>query len=226
MKILVIAPHADDETLGMGGTIAKFASEGNEVNVAIVTGHGEEMHPIWPKSIWEEIRQESKKALEILNVSDVIYRELPASCLDVLPNWKINEVIFELIREQKPNQIFVPFKHDLHKDHASISYAVDVACRPYLETSKDIKRILAYETLSETHLEQPYMNQSFQPNVFINISQFIESKVSALMAYQSQIQKANMPRSVETIKALAKLRGSTIGCNYAEAFYLIGEYQR
>ena len=71
--------------------------------------------------------------------------------LDVLPIWQINKVISELIKEQTPDQIFVLFKHELYKDHSSISFVADVACRPYLNTSKNIKRVLDYETLYETH---------------------------------------------------------------------------
>mgnify|MGYP003334377765 CR=1 FL=1 len=117
MKVLVIAPHADDETIGVGGTIARFSAEGHDVIVAIMTGHGNVEHPIWPKSNWDIVREESKNALKILNVSKIVFRELPAACLDSHPTWEINKVVSDLIYEEDPDQIFVPFKNDLHKDH-------------------------------------------------------------------------------------------------------------
>jgi LmbE family N-acetylglucosaminyl deacetylase len=58
-KVLVIAPHADDEVLGVGGTISRLSLEGHKVVVAILTGHGEVPHPIWPKDIWDIVRAEA-----------------------------------------------------------------------------------------------------------------------------------------------------------------------
>ena len=58
MKVLILAPHADDEVIGMGGTIAKLTSQGHEVILAVLTGAGDEPHPIWPSSLWDGIRTE------------------------------------------------------------------------------------------------------------------------------------------------------------------------
>ena len=226
MRILVLAPHADDETLGMGGTIALKRNQGYEVFVAILTGHGEKKHPLWSQESWIEVRSEAKKAAEILNVSELIFRELPAACLDYIPSWQTNEEINKLIQEIKPEELYIPFYYDLHKDHHAISYAAKVAARPYLDSSKFIKRIIAYETLSETHLNYSNISESFQPNLFVNISEYIDKKLEAMKQYKSQLQPETKPRSLESIEALARLRGSHIGCYAAEAFLLLGEYIR
>ena len=157
MRILVIAPHADDETLGMGATISKFSNNGNYVTVAILTGHGEKKHPLWHQSKWDVVRKEAKKACEILGVSELIFKELPAACLDNIPSWEINKELNNLIKEVDPEEIYIPFPHDLHNDHKAISYAATVATRPYLKSASKNKRICAYETLSETNLNFPYM---------------------------------------------------------------------
>ena len=226
MKILVIAPHADDETLGMGGTIALKRDEGHEVIVAIMTGHGEGEHPIWPRENWDIVREEAYEAAKILNISKLIFKELPAACLDHAPSWQVNNEVNNIIQEIQPDELYIPFPYDLHKDHNAITYASLVAARPYQDNSKFIKRILAYETLSETHLNYSNTNKSFEPNVYVNISKTIEKKLTALKKYKSQLQKNNQPRSSENIKNLARLRGAHIGCFAAEAFVLLGEFIR
>ncbi len=226
MRILVLAPHADDETIGMGGTIALKREEGHEVFVAILTGHGEKKHPIWPPENWLKVREEAQQAAQILNISKLIFKELPAACLDHIPSWQINKEIDELIKEIKPEELYIPFLFDLHKDHNAISYAATVSARPYLDSSRFIKRIIAYETLSETHLNYSNTCESFQPNIFVNISKSLDKKLEAMNKYKSQIQENNKPRSLDSIKALARLRGSHIGCYAAEAFLLLGEYSR
>jgi LmbE family N-acetylglucosaminyl deacetylase len=226
MTVLVIAPHADDEVLGMGGTIAKYSAEGTRVVVAIITGHGEEPHPLWPKENWTLIRKECLSAAKAMGVQEVKFFELPAACLDAIPAWKINKLISNLINDVEPSTIYLPFAFDLHKDHAAVAYAVSVATRPYLASSKSICKILAYETLSETHLAPPYLTPAFQPSVYINISEYLEQKFNAMKAYKSQLQPDGMPRSIATIEALARFRGAHIGVPVAEAFYLVGEYIR
>lgn len=226
-NILVFAPHADDETIGMGGTIARLVDEGHLVTVAVVTGHGEDKpHPIWPKSAWDRVREECRSACSVLGVGNVIFKELPAACLDMLPAWRVNAVIEEIVKEIDPVEIYMPFAFDLHKDHRIVNYAVHVSMRPYLANAKRLKRLLAYETLSETHLAPPYLEPPFQPNVFVNIETTLDKKIEAMDCYVSQIQSAHMPRSLEAVRALAAFRGNHIGCYAAEAFVLLGQYDR
>jgi len=225
-KVLVIAPHADDEVLGMGGTISRMVDQGREVQVAVLTGHGDEPHPLWPPENWDKIRDECRAALKILGCNPPVFRELPAACLDATPSHQINKVINALIVEFDPQEIYMPFAFDLHKDHGAIAYGVSVAARPYLATSRKICRVLAYETLSETHLAPPYLAPAFQPNVFVDISAQIDRKYTAMRAYESQIQHDTMPRSIAALQALAIFRGTHIGVEAAEAFVLLGEYQR
>ncbi|MCB1467674.1 MAG: PIG-L family deacetylase [Rhizobiaceae bacterium] len=226
MSVLVIAPHADDEVLGMGGCIARFSNLGRRVVVAVLTGHGDKPHPLWKRETWETIREECRQAAKILGVEKVMFRELPAACLDHTPTHRINAVLAALIDEVQPTELYVPFAFDLHKDHGAIAYGVSVITRPYLESANRIKRVLAYETLSETHLAPPYLAPAFQPNVFVDISTTLDLKLSAMRAYASQLQSDNLPRSLAALRSLACLRGTHIGVEAAEAFVLLGEYVR
>lgn len=223
MTILILSPHADDEVLGVGGTIARYASEGKKVVVAVLTGHGEEKHPLWKPETWNNIRSEAKNACDILGVSELIFRDLPAACLDTTPAWKTNQTVTDVIKEVQPSEIYVPFCHDLHQDHGAISYAAMVATRPYLPIGQKVKRVLAYETLSETHLAAPYLAPAFQPNVFIDISEHLEKKLLAMRAYASQLQEDHLPRSIAALSALSRFRGTHIGKTAAEAFILLRE---
>ena len=224
MSILIIAPHADDETLGMGGTIAKSIKEGKEVTVAILTGPSNIKHPFIENNYLENIRKESNRALDILGVKNRIYRSLPPVSMANKETWKINSIVNEIIKEVSPRELYVPFPYDLHKDHYVTTYAVNESCRPYLNSNKTLKKVLAYETLSETNLK--YLTEQFNPNVFIDISETIDIKLKALACYESQLQKKNLPRTLDVIKALSILRGSHIGTSAAEAFILLGEYIR
>jgi LmbE family N-acetylglucosaminyl deacetylase len=226
LTILVLAPHADDEVLGMGGSIARWAKDGKKVVLAVLTGHGEEDHPLWPESSWDKVRSECKVAADILGISEIIFKNLPAACLDTTPAWKVNKVISDLVNDLQPNEVYIPFEFDLHKDHAAVAYGLYVAARPYLQYSQCIRRVLAYETLSETHLAPPYFAPSFQPNVYVEIERTLSKKLEAMRAYKSQLQPDGLPRSIATMQALATLRGAHIGCKAAEGFVLLGEFNR
>ena len=97
MKILVVAPHADDETLGAGGAMARFASEGHEVHVAVMTGHGEQPHPLWPPEAWDTIRREAREACDRMGVSRLIFKDIPAV---LAPNMSVGvNVCFKMLKD-------------------------------------------------------------------------------------------------------------------------------
>ena len=223
---MVFAPHADDEVLGVGGTIARHVADGEHVILAVLTGSGDGDHPIWPNALWDEIHRECANSSKILGIQEVIFENLPAACLDFTAGWKINKVVEDILQKAEPSVVYIPFLHDLHKDHAAIAYAAHVATRSYLKSASSIRRILAYETLSETHVVPPYYANPFCPNVFVNIESTIDLKIEAMKAYRSQLQPDGFPRSLAAIRALATMRGSNIASSAAEAFMLIGDYSR
>ncbi|MBW4432884.1 MAG: PIG-L family deacetylase [Pelatocladus maniniholoensis HA4357-MV3] len=215
-KILIIAPHPDDEILGVGGTIARFAAEKNEVYVVIMTQG-------YPPDFSEEMnqidRQEALAAHQILGVKETIFLSFPAARLDNVPHRDMNEQLLKLIQRIQPDMLFVPFIGDLHMDHQRVFLSSLVAARPNNPYAP--KSIYAYETLSETNWNAPYITANFVPNVFVNISAFLETKLEAMRLYASQIKPFPNERSEESLRALATLRGSTVNLFAAEAFYLI-----
>lgn len=221
MSILVIAPHADDETLGMGGTIARLAAEGKHVTVAIMTGPGADPHPIWPADHWNAIRAEAAEAAETLGVGELLFRDLPAVCLPDLPVHQVNRTVAELIAGVDPEELYLPYYHDLHGDHLALGYAALVHARAYLDAGRRIRLIAMYETPTETHLMPGQLAPPFTPNMWVDTSATADTKLRAWQCYRSQHQAGATPRSVEALRALGVMRGAEIGTEAAEAFMLL-----
>lgn len=213
-RAVVVAPHPDDETLGVGGTIARLASEGTKVSVLVVSGH---LPPLYDAAAFETTQREAAAAFALMGVADFDFLKIPATLVHQKPVAEVNGSIARFIQSAEPELVFLPFP-DRHIDHRTIFDACVVACRPVKPSAPRL--ILAYETLSETHWNVPGVEPSFVPEVFFDISSTIETKKAALDCYASQIHNAPS-RSIEACMALAKFRGSQNGCGYAEAFKLV-----
>ncbi len=218
MNVLIIAPHPDDEVLGAGGTIARFAAEGAEVYVVIAT---KGYPPDFKEEIVQKVRQEALAAHKVLGIKETIFLSLPAAKLDTIPHRDVNCQLIEVCQKVQPEILFIPFNGDLHLDHQRIFLSALVAARPNSNFAP--KTIYAYETLSETNWNAPYVTPNFVPNVFVDISAYLEAKIQAMEIYASQLNPFPHERSVEALRALATLRGSTVGCFAAEAFVLVRE---
>jgi len=221
MRVLVISPHNDDETLGAGATMAKHAANGDEVYVGILTSI-EAGHPVMEpnKTL---IRAETDTAMKILGVNpeNVIYRDLPNVLVHDQPMHVVNKAVRDIIEKVRPDVLYIPFVNDLHKDHREIVYAAQVAARTCTDFGKNIRAVYMYETLSETHWNIEQVEGGFLPNVFVDVSDYIEKKLKAVEAYRSQLKFFPDVRSVEALRALAVLRGAISGMRAAEAFMLV-----
>ncbi len=211
---VVIAPHPDDETLGVGGTISRLTRNGTEVSVLIVSGH---LPPIYDQSAFEETKKEAEEAFRLLGVTKYKFLEIPATLVNQTPVAELNGQISQFIHESKPSWAFIPYP-DRHIDHRIIFDASVVACRPV--GKQHPKLVLAYETLSETHWNVPGVEPAFVPEFFVDIGEHMETKKNALEKYKSQISEAPS-RSIDAVMSLAKFRGSQNGCSYAEAFKVV-----
>jgi LmbE family N-acetylglucosaminyl deacetylase len=220
-RILVIAPHADDETLGVGGTIARRVAEGHDVHVAVITGHGDEPHPLWPATLWDRIRGEARRAMDVLGVQHLHFEEVPAALVSDQPVWRLNKTIDALVRKIEPEVLYVPFPFDLHKDHREIFHAMSVAWRSVTPHGARIRAVYCYEVQSETHWGAPYLEAGFTPNAWVDISAHLDTKLRALACYESQIRPAPDARSIDAVRALATWRGSQQNLGAAEAFVAV-----
>ncbi len=214
-NVVVIAPHPDDETLGLGGSIKRLTMNKVKVSILIVSGH---LPPLYKKKDFNQTVSESKKAFKHLGVSDYEFLKIPATKVNELPVATLNRKINKFITDRCPDTVFIPFP-DRHIDHRVIFDSSVVACRPLNKNSP--KNVLLYETLSETHWNVPNVEPFFNPTVFINIDDTIKDKISALKFYKSQINTSTPSRSLKAIESLAKFRGSQNGCEYAESFQVV-----
>jgi N-acetylglucosamine malate deacetylase 1 len=215
-RVLVIAPHPDDEVLGAGGTIARLNDAGAEVVIAIVT---KGMPPLFDGAAAENVRREARAAHAHLGVTRTVFLEHPAARLDQVPHHELNRTLGELVREIAPETLLLPFVGDIHLDHQLTFLSALVTARPHGAAFPG--RILCYETLSETNWNAPLMSPSFVPNVFVDIAAQLERKLVAMRQYGSQQRAFPHERSLEAVRALAMLRGSTVHRPAAEAFMLV-----
>lgn len=218
-KILIIAPHADDEILGCGGIMHKFSKVGHEVNVLIATNASIGAPELYKQSGIDNIRSQAKEAHKILGVKNTFFLELPAPSLDTYPVYKSATQISNIINDLNPTDLYIPHKGDIHKDHTHLFYASLVAARPINNCS--VKRIFAYETLSETEWAPPSADEYFIPNVYVDISEELDFKIEAMKFFTTQLKEFPHPRSIGGITHLAKYRGSTVSVHAAECFMLI-----
>lgn len=218
-SILVLAPHPDDEILGVGGTIARHIAEGDRVRVAVLTDASVGAPELFSASQVEAVRAEALAAHALLGVEKTYFERFAAPRLDAEPSYPIAIAISRLIRDCAAEVLYIPFRGDLHNDHRVIFTAALVAARPV--PGQTVRTILAYETLSETEWAAPFGDDTFIPTVFTDISATLEQKLAALACFQSQMRPFPNSRSLEAITALARVRGATVSAHAAEAFHLI-----
>jgi len=213
---LVIAPHADDEVLGAGGAMARWVQEGHTVHVVVVTrGYP----PIYSREEEEACRREARLAHARLGVATARFLDLPAAELDTLMHRELNGHLLEAVRSLAPDEVYLPFPGDLHRDHQLVFLSSLVAARP--NAAPYPRKLFAYETLSETNWNAPYLTPAFTPNHFVDISGTLDDKLEAFGLFRSQVMPAPHERSLEALRALAVLRGATVGLAAAEAFITI-----
>lgn len=213
---LILAPHPDDEVLGVGGTIARLVSQGRHVVVAVLTRG---FPPDFPEKGTLRNREHQLRAHRILGVSETRFLDFPAARLDTVAHADLNSALGAVLDELRPHEVYLPFAGDIHLDHQLAALSGMVASRPCRWSTPSA--VYAYETLSETNWNAPGITPAFQPNVYVDISGYLHIKLEALAAFEMQIQQFPHERSLEAVEALARLRGATVGLRAAEAFMVL-----
>lgn len=220
-KVLIIAAHPDDETLGCGGIISKYLEQNVEFNVLFI-GEGSTCRftdPSEPEAK-TSIQLRAKSALlamDFLGIQHTVFHNLPCGRFDQVPIISINKIIEDAISDFEPDTVFTHSPNDTNNDHRIVFNSTLMATRP--GAKNHICRLLSYEVLSSS--EWSYTN-AFTPNYFEEISEEdLSRKWHALSLYDSEIRKYPFPRSNEGVRALSMNRGMQAGFPYAEAFFLV-----
>ena len=206
MNILVIAPHPDDEVLGMGGTIKKLSKK-NKIILCVVSEGATAQYK--DKKMIKVRRDSCKKTAKILGISQTIFLDYPDMRLN-LSHLDINKKLEEIVEKYRPEIVYTAPKNDLNLDHQMVFNSTLVACRP----KSGVKQILCYEIQGNTKVP-------FVPNVFENIEKEFPYKIKGFKMYKSEIEEFPNPRSIAAIENLAIQRGIESGTKKAEAFELI-----
>lgn len=222
-RILIIAAHPDDEILGCGGSVAKWIRQGHNVSSLIMSeGSTSRDNKRNRKKRHKEISDlqiAAKKSAKILGVKLIKFFNFPDNRMDSVNLIDVVKLIEKQIKLLKPDTVVTHHHGDLNVDHKIVHEAVLTSCRP--QKNNTVKRILSFEIPSSTEWTSPNKKTTFIPNHFEDISKTLKLKLRALKEYKMEMRVWPHPRSLKGVKYLANWRGSTIGCNSAEAFMLV-----
>ncbi len=225
-SVLVIAAHPDDELLGVGGTIRKFANQGISCHAVIIgegiTSRSDKRDEADAKDLLM-LKEDARKAADVVGYQTIDFCELPDNRLDGMDLLDVIKLVSKYVEKYKPDTIFTHHHGDLNIDHRIVCEAVITACRPVGDYF--VEKIYAFETPSSTEWNYNY-EQPFIPNVYIDVTDTVEAKVDGMRCYRSESAVFPHPRSAEALRALATLRGSNVGMEKAEAFMLLREVVR
>lgn len=220
-KVMFIAVHPDDETLGCGGTILKHKAQGDEIYWMTIT-NATKNHPLHFSEEFVKMRDQLvDKVAMAYGFNETIKLDLPTQMLHTIDLKDFVVAIDDVIKRIQPNVIYMPFRGDVHSDHR-ITFDAAYSCtksfrKPYIE------KIYMLEALSETEFSPAIPSTSFVPNVYVDITEFMDKKMEIMSLYEKEVMPEPYPRSLSSIKALARVRGSRAGVMYAEAFLLLYE---
>jgi LmbE family N-acetylglucosaminyl deacetylase len=214
-KVLVVAAHPDDEVLGCAGVIAKHISNGDTVHILFMS-NGVSSRNASNQDI-KDRQLSAQNAADFLGVISIRQLDFPDNKMDTVAILDVVQSINVVIDEMQPNIIYTHHIGDLNIDHQVTHKAVMTACRP--QPNSCVREIYAFEILSSTEWQTPGVTP-FSPNVFVDITDYIDIKKQVLEIYSKEMRQSPHSRSIDNVIRLNMLRGSSIGVDYAEAFML------
>lgn len=217
MNILIVSPHPDDETLGAGGTILKLIAEGHNVYWLNITNIDKYTPATQEQKDKRYAQIEAIKAF--YNFTGSFDLKMPTTQLDTVSDSEGISLISNIINTVKPNWLVLPNPSDIHSDHKQV-FNWCFSCSKVFRYPF-INKILTMEIPSETDFASS--DNAFIPNMFVDITPYIDQKLEAIQIYESEIMPHPFPRSLENIKALATIRGAAAGVPYAEGFRILKE---
>lgn len=219
MKVLVVAPHMDDEVLGCGGTIARHVRQGDEVMVAFcanrVYGHQ------FDQQAFEAEKANALEAQKVLGYAHAEFLGLPDERLDG-PVQDILKAVEPVYFDFGPDVVYTCFWGDNNQDHRGVFAAMRVVLRPW--SAHPPRQVILYEVPSSTDQSPPIPAEAFLPNHYVNVDDSIDLKLAAMRCYERESRVFPHPRSEEGIRVFARKRGMECGFHHAEAFTVTRQF--
>lgn len=223
-SVLVVAAHPDDEILGCGGTMTRLAREGHEVRIAILAegmssryAHREDADPHQLRHLHSRAQQ----AADEVGAKELVLCKLPDNRLDTVPLLEVVKAVEDLVARFQPGILYTHHPGDLNVDHGVVHRAVLTATRPMSMAGQYVREVYAFEVPSSTEWAFQRIEPLFRPNVFVDIADTLETKITAMSCYDTETRNFPHPRSAEALRAIATRWGSVAGLRAAEAFELI-----
>ncbi len=213
---LVIAPHALDEVLGCGGTMAAHADAGDKVQTLVLCGDG--------TGLDAKRRKAAAEAADILGSEPPRFAGFPENRSDTQPLGEFVKVIEKAVSELCPTTVYVSHGGNLNIDHQTAFRAAATALRPIPDIS--VTGFFSYEIASSTDWAPVDFGEPFRPNYFVDITAALERKRRALQAYVFDMRSEPHARSIAALENLARARGASVGMIAAEAFVTLRQLKR
>lgn len=227
MTVLCVVAHPDDEVLGVGGTLARHAAMGDRVVVCILSDGVTSRYDANEQAAAEEIEQRRKRAraaCDEIGVDEISVHGFPDNQFDSVPLLDIVQAIETEVEEHDPTHVYTHHYGDLNVDHELVCRATVTATRPLPESS--IESVRAFETLSSSEWSVPSVENGFQPQMFVDVSDHLEAKLEALRTYETELREPPHPRSVDIVRRNAQVWGAKAGLAAAEPFEVLRAVQR
>jgi len=218
LRVLAIAAHPDDETIGAGGVIARHVAQGDEVYWCIVT---QGYSPPWSEETLAEARSQVDEVQEVLGFREVFLLGFPTVKLNTVPYIDLCSALQQVVDQVQPEIVYTTPRDDINQDHRIVYEATLVAARPL--PSSSVRRLLCYEISTTARFGLPAGSTGFAPNVFVDVSRYLEKKLEAIRCYRTELREYPHPRSVKGLRLLAEERGLSVGLQAAECFQLVRE---
>jgi len=224
MNILVVAAHPDDEVLGCGATIARLAQEGHAVSILIlgegITSRYAHREDADVTSI-AALHARARGVCAHLGARDVALAGLPDNRFDSVPLLEIVKIVEAHVGRVRPEVVFTQHGGDLNVDHECTYRAVLTATRPL--SGCPVRQLYAFEVGSSTEWAFQQFRPVFHPNLFVDVTDTLDRKLTAMQMYEGEARSFPHPRSSEALRAQAVRWGAVAGLSAAEAFVLVRE---
>jgi LmbE family N-acetylglucosaminyl deacetylase len=219
---LVVAAHPDDEVLGAGGTIARRAAEGVDVHVLILGEGSTSRAPSRDEgdsAATEALVADAEAAAEVLGAASVSVVGLADNRFDSVDLLDVVKAIEAHVDRRQPSVVYTQHGGDVNVDHRRTFEAVLAATRP--QPGHPVREVLAFAVNSSTEWAFATLAPVFTPQVFVDISATLPTKLEALACYEDELRPFPHPRSPEAVEAQARTWGSAVGVEAAEAFAVV-----